>query len=384
MKWSDWIDAPAASALLGVRRQTLYAYASRGLVRVQSDEGDARRSLYHRRDVEGLAVKHRRPRARASVAAEAIRWGDPVLNTAISGVREGMLYYGGLSATECADRMSLEDVTAHHLRLDSFETAPVDRFDLETDPVLLRPLNFLARSAAAGIPMQGRDRSDISDDASQMMAGMATAMLGYTGDGPIHERFAEAWGLKGHAKDSVRRALVLLSDHELNPSTFAVRVCASTGASLAAALLAGFATLTGPRHGGVAERARSAIRATGEGSVALTNFLSTQGGNSPYAFGYGHPLYPDGDPRAAHLLNRQDASTSAGRAQMRLSAKLNLHPNIDAALAVLSEDHNLPDQAGFALFSVGRLSGWVAHAIEQVETGQIIRPRANYLAGTPI
>ncbi|MFM8375003.1 MAG: citrate/2-methylcitrate synthase, partial [Phenylobacterium sp.] len=73
-----------------------------------------------------------------------------------------------------------------------------------------------------------------------------------TDSGPIHLRLAKAWrlGPGGPGADLIRRALVLLADHELNPSAFAARVAASTGASLAACALAGLAALSGPRHGG--------------------------------------------------------------------------------------------------------------------------------------
>ena len=75
--------------------------------------------------------------------------------------------------------------------------------------------------------------------------------------------------------EAIRRALVLLADHELNASTFAARVAASTGASPAACLLAGLATLSGPRHGGageavmqLAEDAGAARRRCGDPALA--------------------------------------------------------------------------------------------------------------------
>ena len=95
MNSTDWIDTETACALLGVKPQTLYAYVSRGQVRAEADALDGRRSLYARVDVETLARQNRRSRARAEVAEAAIRWGDPVLRTAISELRDGMLWLRG-------------------------------------------------------------------------------------------------------------------------------------------------------------------------------------------------------------------------------------------------------------------------------------------------
>src|SRR3712207_9493450 len=74
---------------------------------------------------------------------------------------------------------------------------------------------------------------------------------------PYTTLFRSAWGLDAAGADLLRRALVLCADHELNPSTFSVRVVAGTGASLAACALAGLAALTGPLHGAVTHSVRS-------------------------------------------------------------------------------------------------------------------------------
>jgi citrate synthase len=171
----------------------------------------------------------------------------------------------------------------------------------------------------------------------------------------------------------LRRALVLMSDHELNPSTFAVRVAASTAASLPAALMAGLATLSGPRHGGVADQAAAALRGAQKGE-----FTTAPPDLSPYAFGFGHPLYPEGDPRAAHLLARLPADSPARRAVHALSQQLGLPPNIDMALTALGQHLGAPSDAAATIFTVGRLAGWIAHAAEQAQSGEIIRPRARF------
>lgn len=375
MKLSDWIDAAAACALLGVKPPTLYAYVSRRLVRAEADAGDARRSLYARADVEALARRSRRPRARAEVAEQAIRWGDPVLVTAISEVRDGMLRLRDRPVADCAEAMTLEEVAALLCGVESVECPPVAAEEAEYGP-MGRALRYLSGAVETAAPMQGQTAAGIARDGGVLMSGVANALLGQKRTRPLHLRLAEAWGLDVRGQDDLRRALVVLADHELNPSTFAVRVCASTGSSLPAALLAGMSTLTGLRHGGVAGLARSALRAAHAGRMEA--FLATPAGRSPYGFGFGHPLYPEGDPRARVVLERLPQDSPSMIAQRRISERLDIAPNIDAALAALSEFYGLPDEAAFTIFAMGRLAGWIAHAIEQVQSGEIIRPRARY------
>jgi citrate synthase len=196
----------------------------------------------------------------------------------------------------------------------------------------------------------------------------------------LHARVAANWH-RHDAADILRRALVLLADHELNASTFATRVAVSTGAPLAAGVLSGLATLTGPLHGraslGVLELVAGANRA-GAGAT-IRDWLS-QG--RPIA-GFGHPLYPLGDPRASALL--QQFPLPADYAELRdvVEEAIGERPNVDFALAALTRVFELPQEAPLILFALGRCAGWLAHALEQVTTGHPIRPRARYI-GPPI
>ena len=172
----------------------------------------------------------------------------------------------------------------------------------------------------------------------------------------------------------VRRALVVLADHELNASTFAARVAASTGASIAACLLAGLATLSGPRHGGAADAVAALVDdAARRGPSAALADARTRDALP----GFGHPLYPAGDPRAAALLAH--APLDDALAELRdAAAALGERPNVDFALLALVRAHGLPADAPLRLFALGRSVGWAAHAMEQAATGQLIRPRARY------
>jgi citrate synthase len=99
--------------------------------------------------------------------------------------------------------------------------------------------------------------------------------------------------------------------------------------------------------------------------------------------GFGHPLYPGGDPRAAALL---EVFALTPEYQAILDTAFDVtgeRPNIDFVLTALTWTLDLPDEAPFLLFAMGRLIGWMAHALEQLQTGHLIRPRARY-TGPPI
>ncbi|MEM8794616.1 MAG: citrate synthase [Pseudomonadota bacterium] len=375
MKRDDWIDANAACALLGVKAQTLYAYVSRHSIRLKADPSDARHSLYFLPDLDRLLRLNRRPRARADVAQAAIRWGDPVLVTSISEVRAGTIWLRGHAIEDCAQQMTLEDAAALLCDFDHV-VLPETRVRISGTSPFARAMKALADEADSAPSLADRDPSDISVDVGRALSLVTNACLAEPLSGPVHKRIGAKWGLTPQTSDVIRQALVLLSDHELNPSTFAVRVCASTGGSLAAALLAGVATLSGPRHGGVRPFASEALHAALEDR--LEPFLERNAEQPPYSFGFGHPLYPAGDPRAIYLLNLLPQNSPIVQAVDKASKRLSLPANIDTALAAALRHFEWPDDAVATIFSVGRTAGWAAHAIEQALSGTMIRPRAKY------
>jgi citrate synthase len=101
-------------------------------------------------------------------------------------------------------------------------------------------------------------------------------------------------------------------------------------------------------------------------------------------------LYPDGDPRARHLLEAVKNSRYRRQSEkvldigQRISDLIDHHPNIDFALGLVSILLRLPPGSGVGLFLVGRSVGWIAHAIEQYALGTLIRPRARYVGELPL
>jgi len=380
---ADWLSAEEALTRLRVRPQTLYAYVSRGRLRAEPDPVEPRRSRYRASDVAALTEKKSRGRKAADVAVAAIAWGEPVLASAITTVRDGRLYYRGQDAVRLSHTATLEEV-ARLLRgglglpPDEGQTAPAGL------TAQSRAFAAFALRADADPPAHGRRPEELASEAARLLDLMAAAVAGPEGHvqreeeaGAIHQRLGRAWRTPRDQWDALRRALVLLADHELNASTFAARVTASTGASLAAAALSGLCALSGPRHGGMAARveafADEAARRGWRKALAV--------GEPPP--GFGHALYPDGDPRATALLEAIEIAPGLAALRQEVEAATGQRANVDFALVALRQSLGLPAEAPFALFALARTAGWLAHAIEQITTGALIRPRARYVGPAP-
>ena len=367
---------------LGVRPQTLYAYVSRGRIAAQPDPQEPRKSRYSAGDVAALATRKARGRKAATVAADAIAWGEPVLESAITTVIGGRLFDRGRDAADLARAETLESV-ARLLR--GGAGAPAPRPTRYVSPAAGTPRSrafaALAVRAAADAPAVGRATDDLASEAATLLDVVADAVTGGAWTGPIHERLGHAWGCGAAGTDLLRRALVLLADHELNASTFAARVAASTGAALAASALAGLSALSGPRHGGVYVRVRR--WADEAGRAGVDEAVAARRAYRRSAPGFGHPLYPQGDPRARALTDAFTVPPPLQALSAAMEAAGGEPENIDFALVALAQTLDLPDDAPFALFAVARSAGWLAHAMEQIQTGALIRPRARYVGIAP-
>lgn len=391
------IDAKEATRRLGVKPATLYAYVSRGLLR-SVPGSDSRERRYYAEDVERLRrIRHAGPRAAAP--PKPFDSLTPVLDTSLSLIEGGKLYYRGVDATTLAENASLEDVAA---LLWGRERAEVfDAGDLR--PHLKRQLAHTELSASAmdrariilsvlaagdvgalDVSAEGLERTG-----TRLVAILASAVMGRTAAAvPMHQELARAWGLHSDAANLIRRCLVLTADHELNASTYVGRCIASTNASPYAVVLGALGALSGPRHGGETSsveallreilRVRDVRRVVGE--------RLERGDRIP---GFGHTLYPNGDPRGSHIvaaLQRSRfarASEPARRIGHEIEELINRPLNIDFALGLTSVTLKLPPGSGLGLFLIGRSVGWIAHAIEQYAADTLIRPRARYVGPLP-
>ncbi len=371
------LTAETATQRLGIARQTLYAYVSRGLVRAIPDPDAPGRSRYHAGDIAVLLERRARGRARKAVASSTIDWGEPVLPSRITRIADGRFFYRGRDAVALAESATLEEAAA---LLWEGEPGPLPVSDYAPGRASDRPILRCLRAAVSLSHPAGWGRPDaaLHQEAALLLRRMAEAAADAPARQPIHLAFARAWGVRGAEVELLRRALVLIADHELNASAFAVRIVASTGAALPACAAAGLAALSGPLHGGMTERVAALLAEPGMREDPETGLAArlARGDTLP---GFGHRLYPAGDPRAAALF----AAIKPGRFWQRLiaagTALTGTPPNVDLALAALERRLDLPAGAALALFATGRTAGWIAHALEQRASGQLIRPRAHYV-----
>lgn len=372
-----WLSASEALARLGSKPQSLYANVSRGRIRAKPDPADSRRSLYREEDVDRVAHRSRGRRSAVATASEAISWGEPVLASAISTVANGRLYYRGVDAAHLSETATLEDVT-ELLWGTPYVAGPARAPD---EPSLGATLVALAEAVSHDPPSSGQGTIRLREDAVACHAIVATWLAG-AGKGLLHQRLAESFG-RPAAADAVRRALVLLADHELNPSTFAARVTVSTGAPLSAGVLSGLAALGGPRHGNAAPEVLVLAEDIQAHPDAAKDALLDWLGERRAVPGFGHPLYPRGDIRGRALLSAIDVPSAFVQLAAAGHEVLDEEPNIDFALAALAAAYNLPRHAPATIFALARSVGWLAHGIEQAVSGQLIRPRARYV-GPPV
>lgn len=376
---AHWLTLDEARQVLGVRPQTIYAYVSRGRIGVSPDPADSRRSLYRAEDVEGLVQRKATGRTRETLAATTLFGSEPSIPTSISTFSGGRLYYRGVEAVALATTASLEDAAGLLWDMAAPPTFPPG--PAAAAPGRVRAFTELAALTATGHSTRGRLPRVLLEESASLVGRLASA-FGAAGDAtlPLHERLAKGWGQTRPVATLLRKTLVLLADHEVTASAFSARITASTGASLPACLLAGLTTFSGPLHGDASGRVRTLFgEAERDGADAVVDRYLSSGIPIP---GFGHPIYPDGDPRAAALMADVNPPAHIARLIDRVVALTGLPPNMDVALASLAARHRLPADAAFAMFAIARSVGLLAHGMEQLGVDSVIRPRGRYTGPT--
>ncbi len=390
------ITAEEAIRRLKVSRQTLYAYVSRGLIRsVNQDGADTRRKLYVADDVTALVQRKAQGRKPERIAAGTLAWGLPVLESELTLIDQGRLYYRGIDAVDLSENATLEETGCllwgadgtspfdDPLPVGMVYSNPVDGGPVGRWSVIARTTAALARLNTDDMPIRRSHPQLLHRKASFLIRALTAAICEQTArKAPLHDQLADAWGVPAQHVSHLRKTLVLLADHELNASTFAVRVVASTGASLSACLLGGLAALSGPLHGSASDQVRvlfDQIDQTGAPDQVIESRLR-HGERLP---GVGHTLYPNGDPRAAAIISDLPLTDLERQTLAAVHAQTGHRENVDMALVLLERHLGLPSEAAIALFAIGRSTGWIAHALEQNRTGQLIRPRAQYTGPLP-
>jgi citrate synthase len=384
------LTAPEAADRLRIKLDTLYAYVSRGRLRSVMVPG-TRERRYRSEDIQALLDARSGMRPSQSSDPEALM---PVIGSSICLIENGRFYYRGRDAVRLSEEAALEEI-ARLLWLDEAVSEFAD---------MSRPGRPTSAAAASGLiercqiglialgdedlPALDLTRARVARTGWRILGELAARVAPtMPSPEPIHRRLAAAWRLSEAGADLLRRCLVLIADHELNPSTFVARCVASTAATPYAVVAAALSALSGRLHGGETARAEGLLRELSERDDPMGVMAGrlARGERLP---GFGQPLYPEGDPRATAILAALAQAVPEAHALAEKAAETGLRligrrPNVDFALAATAIGLGLPRDAALGLFIIGRTVGWIAHAIEQYESGVLIRPRARYLGPRP-
>jgi citrate synthase len=396
-----FLTADEAAEILGISKATLYAYVSRGMIRSEAVSDSSRERRYLAADVRKLRERQDYRRNPSKVAEDALHWGAPLLDSSLTLIADEGLYYRGHDVLSLARTASLEEVAALLWTDDAQQAQALFAPRASTMPILNRLDSSLApmQRLTIALTLAGADdlaAYDLSAEAvtrtgARILALMASALTKQPYVGSLAEHLRRAWQPDESAVELLlNAALILCVDHELNASSFTARVVASAGANPYAVVTAGLAALGGYKHGGNTERVEGFLREIGT-SDRIDRVVTERLRRGERIPGFGHTLYPNGDPRAKTLLALLgDAYPEAPEVQLalavgqRVAALIDHQPNIDFALVSLARAAQLPEGAALALFALGRTVGWVAHASEQYGSDTLIRPRARYVGRLPV
>ena len=395
---SDWVSSKSAAKLLGISTRTLYAYVSRGQVRSMPG-GKGRPRLYALSDLERHKVRRDARAGHGAVAAGALRWGEPVLDSAITAITpRGPAYRGRLAIDLAANDMRFENVSellwSGYLPTEPIlwprPAVPLAQLS-KLVPYGARPLDvmsLLVPLAGLGDPSRTDGRPDAIITRGRQLIPLLAAALAPDFAAAIVTRAlgapsvaaiaARALGLDDSIAPTIDTALIVLADHELNASSFAARVTASTDADPYACVASALATVSGPLHGTASEAiAKFADEVGGPENARAAVRAMRKKGQAP--LGFGHPLYPAGDPRAVPLLAAaRGSSNRRARTILAIVDAEATPPTVDVGIAALVAALGLTPAAGSGLFAVARSAGWLAHVLEQRAAGFLLRPRARY------
>lgn len=405
MKKVRYLSAREAAGELGVSLPTLYAYVSRGLIRSEATEDKKRTRRYRAEDVRRLKERAEQRKDPSKAAEGALYWGAPVMESGITLISDDKLYYRGRDALALAVDSTIEEVAALIWTGDLADAPAIfgdeppafsSRYEAVRQSVAgLTPVEafqiLLPLAAVEDLAAYDLRPVAVARTGARILRLMAGAAAGEeAAGGSVAETLQRGWTFRDQVAGSLfDSALILCADHELNVSTFAARCVASSEATPYAAVMAGLAALQGAKHGGQTELVEAFLREV-EASVDPRGAIAIRLKRGEGVPGFGHSLYPEGDPRGEELLRitgkafPEDPAVALSDAVAgEVLDLLGERPTVDFGLVTLARALGLPPGGAIALFAIGRTVGWIGHAIEQYGSGSLIRPRARYVGEQP-
>lgn len=384
------ISADEAAARLGIKKASLYAYVSRGVLQRERHE-DGRRSTFDSAEVDRLA-RERKPARQGEVTA--------TIATGVARVSDAGLLLRDVDIATIVD-WTFERVAEHLWGLDPGPWPTADEIPLS----LSRTLATLpaASSATDRLPIavtllgaldplrHDQQRAGVIRAAKSMITGMVEALE--PGDpAPTTAGLARRlWPRLSPRRPTARRVRALeahmnaVADHGIAASTFAARIAASTRADPYAIISAAMGVLSGPYHGGAGgEVHRLLVEAEATDPATALGALFRRGERVP---GYGHTVYSGADPRFA-VLDRIIADTWSDDPRLGIvtelrrlaDERLSVAANVDQAFGAFTYLADMKAEASEVIFTIGRTAGWIAHALEEYDERPVrFRPKARYV-----
>ena len=387
-----YVTSKEATESLKIKNSSLYSYVSRGLIRTIVSPSNKKKRLYNSKDIEKLVEKKKTESAR-TISNRALHWGTPVLETRVSHISNDKLYYRAYSVSYLVKKYSFEQVTSYLWTGDfthskkffnsNIRTLQEKQLDHSAQAIQI----YLAQLGLEDLP--GQIINDVPTLGGKLIQKIVNGITNDFSNEEIHIKIANFFcpGIK-YAPELIKTSLIVIADHDLNASSFTARVVASTGANLYQVLIAGLSALTGYKHGGNTLKIELLVKSL---LIELDIKKNLQEREEEIIIGFGHKLYADTDCRAEILLNllsekfgqnpKFEVIKAIERNCIEESGK---KPNVDFALYAVA--YVLDKEADFAffLFALGRMAGWVAHAIEEYAQNELIRPRSEYIGPPPI
>ncbi|MDC7682772.1 citrate/2-methylcitrate synthase [Asticcacaulis sp. BYS171W] len=388
----QWISRAEALERLDVKPQTLYAYVSRQRIAARADPTHPRKSLYALDDIERLST--RAPGRQTGVPAPkpvltggpSVR-GEAAIDSEIFVAIDDRPYYRTHDSLALSETENFEAVAAllwadEPNPFGALKPRPDVNFPGSPRARVLGMLSRRLEEEAMAEPIPDRN---LKGEAAGVLNELIDAV---TNGGPrlfFHQRLARAWKVNDPKDvDLIRRALVLSADNGLDQATLAARAAAAGQGPLAAPVMAGFATLSGPALGGRVSRAESfvtQVRRQGNPRLVAETFLR-QGIELP---GFETGQSACDALRAESLMKAAPHIGEDLKTIRAVGEDLTGKPlGFTLALALIGRHLDLPKEAPFTLFGVGRSAGWLAHAIEQTESKSRPNIRLRYIGENPV
>jgi citrate synthase len=396
-----YITAKEAAGALGVSIPTLYAYVSRGLIRSQGVPG-SRSRRYWKVDIErlnGRRISDGDPEGQP-VSAEGSK--GLVNETTITLLTQRGLYYRGHNVAELAETETFESVASLLWEADAAAvfgrrlpsgppSFPKLRRSLAELPVLEQAMALFPLIERANPRSYDLSKVGFGRTGADLSRWYAAILVGANGpsDAPVHEFIANSLGAPQGFDDIIRRLLIVAADHEFDPTTYAVRTTANAGVTPYYAVVTGIIVSRGQRL--QSGRIEAAARLLDEiiSTPDPRDSIVSRFRNGDQLIGFGPPAHDTMDPRVVILMDALKRRFGDDVELRRLQRAADTAAEISGALMefilpamFVGRKLGLQGQE-LAVASLGRMAGWIAHAMEQYHGHPLIRPRARYTGPLP-